>query len=308
MNGLKRRYKLDIRFKEEILYLKNSNSIVPINKGFSADKKYIIDDKYLIRFFSDEDEKRRRKEFNTINELGAYSNAVPKAIAFETLNDLGMSYMILSYLPGKDAEVALKELTEQEQYTAGIFAGKELKNLHKLQAPSHVAPWSVQKKEKSDHYLLELMELQVDDQMKEMLETYIRRNEALMEGRPNTFQHDDFHPANLLINNHTFSGIIDFERIDWGDPIYDLGKLGFFSSRISVAFSRGVIDGYHENSSVDESFWELYALYSAMHIVSALVWGFRISLKQYELLLKYSHDVIRDHDNFNSVIPNWYKN
>lgn len=299
---------MDIRIKEKILYLKNANSIVPINKGFSADKKYILDGKYLLRLFSSKDEENRREEFNTIKKLAAYSNAVPKAIAFETVNDLGMSYMLLSYLPGKDAEVALKELTESEQYTAGFLAGKELKSLHKLKAPSHIAPWSVQKKKKSDNYLLELMKLQVDSGMKEILKTYIRKNEKLMENRPSTFQHDDFHPANLLINRRTFSGIIDFQRMDWGDPIHDLTKLGFFSSRISTVFTRGIVDGYHENSSVDEFFWELYTLYSAMHIVSSLVWGLRLNLEQYELLLGYSLDVLHDHDDFNSAIPKWYKN
>lgn len=54
----------------------------------------------------------------------------------------------------------------------------------------------------------------------------------LLKGRPNTFQHDDFHPSNILIHNRNFSGIIDFGRMDWGDPIHDLQKLGFSPSAL----------------------------------------------------------------------------
>ncbi|WP_228485694.1 aminoglycoside phosphotransferase family protein [Thermaerobacillus caldiproteolyticus] len=154
----------------------------------------------------------------------------------------------------------------------------------------------------------ELKKINLDENIKETLETYIKKNETLMKGRPSKFQHDDFHPSNILINNKSFSGIIDFQRMDWGDPIHDLHKLGFFSKQVSIEFTKGIIDGYHENQVLNESFWELYALYSAMHIVSALVWGMGRSREQYEVLLKYSLDVIKDHDNFNCVIPKWYAN
>ena len=147
----------------------------------------------------------------------------------------------------------------------------------------------------------------LDQHIKDMLETYIKENEHLMIDRPNQFQHDDFHPSNLVINNRTFAGIIDFQRMDWGDPIHDLQKLGFFSKRVSIEFTKGIIDGYHENQPLTDSFWKLYTLYSAIHVVSSLVWGLKISQKQYELLLQYSLEVIEDHDNFKSIIPKWYQ-
>ncbi|WP_224752793.1 aminoglycoside phosphotransferase family protein [Metabacillus arenae] len=298
---------MDHQIKEKIFHLKNSNSIIELNKGFSDDKKYVIDDKYLLRLFPIEDEKNRKEEFDTLNKLATYSNYVPSGIEFNSLKDIKMAYMILTYLPGKDAEVALKDLTEKEQYTSGFLAGKELKKIHEFSAPSGYPSWYSLKKKKSDNYLIELKKMDLDENIIDMLETYIRNNEAIMKDRPNKFQHDDFHPSNLLINDHTFSGIIDFQRMDWGDPIHDLHKLGFFSKRVSVEFTKGIIDGYHEDCvSLRHSFWELYCLYSVMHIVSALVWGTRRNREQYELLLEYSLDVISDHDHFNRVIPKWY--
>lgn len=293
--------------QENIQFLKKAYSITKVNKGFSHDEKYVIDKKYLLRLFPSEELNKRKEEFDTINQLATYSQFVPKGLDFANLKEINRAYMVLTYIPGVDAEIGLSDLTEKEQYLAGFSAGKELKKLHKLSAPLHYPSWYLFKKKKSDKYLIELKAVDVDENIKEMLKSYIKENEMLMKGRPNKFQHDDFHPSNILINNKGFSGIIDFQRMDWGDPIHDLQKLGFFSKRISIDFTKGIIDGYHENESLNDSFWELYTLYSAMHIVSALVWGRKRSQKQYELLLEYSLDVIRDHNNFKCIVPKWYQ-
>ncbi|MBA2876034.1 hypothetical protein [Thermaerobacillus caldiproteolyticus] len=123
---------LDNYIKEKISYLRNANRIVELNKGFSHDKKYVIDDKYLLRLFSIEDKQNRKEEFDCINKLATYSNYVPTGIEFGTLKDIDMAYMILTYLPEIDAEVALKDLTAKEQYSAGFLAGKELKAFQHL--------------------------------------------------------------------------------------------------------------------------------------------------------------------------------
>jgi len=297
---------MDSQIKEKITYLKNAKSIVELKKGFSLDKKYIIDNQYLLRLFPIEEVKKRRIEYNTIHALSAYSNYVPAGVEFNTLEELDKAYMVLTFLPGDDAEVAMKVLTEKEQYHAGFMAGKELKKLHELEAPTDYEPWHILKKKKSDKYIEELKKIEIDEKLKELLETYILKNEHLMKERPNRFQHDDFHPSNLVIQNKAFAGIIDFQRMDWGDPIHDLQKLGFFSKRVSVPFTKGVVDGYHEDGGVTRDFWELYSLYSAMHVVSAIVWGMKMGPEQYEVLYSYSMDVLSDHDNFIREIPKWY--
>lgn len=292
---------------ERIDQLRNANHILPLTKGLSNDQKYIIDQQFLLRIFPTEHQIKRKKEFDTIHKLSHISNYVPKTIEFNHLEDLNKSYMILTFLPGKDADEGLKELTPIEQYDAGFLAGKELEKLHRFFAPPSYPSWYTVKKKKSDHYLLGLKNINVDKKIKQLLESYIKENEKLMIGRPNTFQHDDFHPSNLLIKDKTFAGIIDFERMDWGDPIHDLQKLGFFSKQVSVEFTRGVIDGYLDAQTIDSpSFWELYALYSAMHIVSSLVWGLKIVPETFDLLLKNSLEVLEDHENFKNNIPKWY--
>lgn len=298
---------MDINVLKNIPHLKNAASIVELTKGFSYDKKFIIDQKYLLRCFSSEDKERRNAEFETVRTLAAYSNYVPEGIEFNSLPGSDISYMLLTYMPGEDGETALKKLKTEEQYSAGVSSGKELKKLHRLSAPEGYPSWFSVKKKKSDNYLKELKKLDVDGHFVHLLEVYIKENESLMKNRPNRFQHDDFHPSNILIDRNRFSGIIDFQRMDWGDPVHDLQKLGFFSKRISIPFTRGVVDGYHfDEETVLPSFWELYAFYSAVHIVSALVWGMKNSRSQFKMMLDYSYDVAKDHNHFKRNIPHWY--
>lgn len=292
---------------EQIPFVQKAERITKLTKGFSYDEKYIIDERYLLRIFSSANKQSRRKEFETIHQLSTYSEYVPEAIAFDTLRKSDKSYMILSYLPGTDGEVALNHLTDEEQYSSGFEAGRELKKLHTLPAPSDYPSWYTVKKRKIDKYLREVEKINVDEGLKAMLKNYIKDKEYLMEHRPNRFQHDDFHPSNILIKDKQLSGIIDFQRMDWGDPVHDLQKLGFFSKQVSVPFTNGILDGYHEGEEISDSFWELFTYYSVVHIVSALVWGKKRSPEQYELLSKRSLEVIRDHEGFNRIVPKWYK-
>ena len=49
----------------------------------------------------------------------------------------------------------------------------------------------------------------------------------------------DVKDGNLIVNGGRLSGIIDFNRYDWGDPVHDFVKTAYFSSAESVPFSAG---------------------------------------------------------------------
>lgn len=291
---------------ESISHLSNAKEIVELKKGYSNDQKYVIDQKYLLRIFPMEEAAKRQNEFISLNRLYELSKYVPKGLEFGDIDDLQKAYMVLTFLPGIDAEEGLSKLTEVQQYAAGVSAGSELKKLHTLSAPLDQPVWEHVKVEKINNYMLEFKELDIDQNIMEFLQMYIESNLYLMKDRPNKFQHDDFHPSNLLLHNNSFSGIIDFQRMDWGDPIHDLQKLGFFSKQVSIEFTKGILDGYHDGQFIEDTFWKLYSFYSAVHIVSALVWGKKRSQSQFDLLLNYSFDVLKDHENFRCIIPNWY--
>lgn len=289
-----------------IPFCKDVNSILTLDKGYSDDQKFVLDGRYLIRLFPRETIQARQEEFNLIKYFKKASPYLPEAIEIHELEGTNYAYMILSYIPGQDGEEALKHLPESAQFGSGVLAGKELKKLHALQAPKEISPWYKRQGRKISNYIEAFGEVPISEEIKHMLINYIRSHEHLMKGRPNTFQHDDFHPANLIFEEGKFVGIIDFQRYDWGDPLYDLTKLGYFSVRSSIPFSVGVVEGYFSPSGPDENFWRIYALYSAMHVVTAYVWGYRLGREHFRRLVKYSKDVIEDHNYFTSTIPNWY--
>ncbi|SYX83066.1 aminoglycoside phosphotransferase family protein [Paenibacillus alvei] len=88
-----------------------------------------------------------------------------------------------------------------------------------------------------------------------ILLSFIEDNLQLMRHRPNLFQHDDFHVGNLIIKDNQLSGVIDFNRFDWGDPIHEFLKVGMFSS-------------------------ELYTLYLSMCLISSIVWISKVNQKK----------------------------
>lgn len=290
--------------------VKNASTIRPIQKGFSGNGKFILDDKYLLKTFRAEKLKERKHVFKVLHTLEDYSSCIPRAIDIGKRESDGgneQAFMLMTYLPGDDAEAVLSSLSQKDQYKAGFEASTELARLHELEAPPAYPDWKTVKTKKIDRYFDQLNKTGVAQETGHLLHTYIKKNEYLMAGRPNRFQHDDFHPSNLLIAGGRFQGIIDFDRMDWGDPVHDLQKTGFFTKNVSRAFSRGCIDGYLQATDIDEDlFWRLYGLYSAIHIVSAIVWAYRESNVQYHKLLKYSKEAIQDHNDFNTNIPEWY--
>ncbi|PAE06555.1 hypothetical protein CHI12_15770 [Terribacillus saccharophilus] len=118
---------MDKYLMESILHLSNTKEIVELKKGYSYDQKYVIDQKYLLRIFPIEEAARRADEFLFLNKLHELSKYVPKGLEFGGIED--EAYMVLSFLPGVDAEEGLSRLTEEEQYAAGVSAGSELSNL-----------------------------------------------------------------------------------------------------------------------------------------------------------------------------------
>lgn len=292
--------------QKEIGFVQDSFSIQQIHKGFSKDQKYIIDDRYLLRMFSSNEVLQRQQEADTVTQLAQYSDTIPKVIQFGLWEEYGWGYMLLEYIPGTDGVEALPLLSLEQQYEAGYHAGEELYKLHQCPAPHNIPDWYTMKKAKNDRYFQQLQQVNVDPKIKQLLTQYIHQHEDIMKDRPSTFQHDDFHPSNLIIDQGVFAGIIDFGRMDWGDPIHDLQKLSFFSVRVSVECSKGIIDGYHHGEAIPDSFWSLFSLYEAIHLVSALVWGEKQGTEQSELLFNYSIDVLDYYHFFQNSIPSWY--
>lgn len=306
--------------EEEVLAVVDFDHVERIEKGFSFEEKYLLsgteEKRYIARVSlagGEEEVRRKRTEFDIIRTLHGFSSLVPEAYSFGLSCDGESCYMILEYIEGTDLEEELPHLSEEEQYELGLQAGRELLNLHGLDAPPMAAVWHERYSRKYARKCQRFDEWGIDPGRIDMeqLSRFISENEHHMKCRRETFQHDDYHPANLIVNDGRLTGIIDFNRYDWGDPVHDFVKTAYFSSAISVPFSAGQIDGY-SGGKPPEEFWKKYSLYTAMMMIQDMVWAHWYTEQtgsgdQVEQMRERTTRVWSDHDGFEDEIPGWYR-
>ncbi|EAG9259731.1 phosphotransferase family protein [Listeria monocytogenes] len=282
--------------------LHNAKVISEIKKGFSIDKKYQVDETYLVRVFPIDLLQERKQEFKIIQALNSQTPFVPKAYDFGFIEREG--YRIISYLQGEDAESGMTHLSHSEQFKAGFSAGEILREVHKLPLDIPKMNWLDFQTAKFKRKVEELKELEITASFLTETEQFVYENLARLKNRPVCLQHGDFHPANIILKNNKFVGLIDFNRLEFGDPLFDLAKIGFFTTEVSIPFARGNILGYIDKEEVTD-FWNLYALYTAMHITSAVNWAAKNESRNFKKLMDYAAKTAASHDNFQKLMPDW---
>lgn len=245
------------QIKEQIPLIHDCINIFKINKGFSADEKYVIvqqdNSKLLLRIFDIHDYHVKKQEYEVLQSMERYHVSCSKPIQIGKLGNKG--YMLTSYIEGRDAEEELLHYSSVEQFRVGREAGYELRKMHQYVAPRTISSWYVRKVEKHKRYIAAYLEGSIRMKNDSQIMKFIDDNIHLMKQRPNLFQHDDFHLANIIVYDKKFAGVIDFNRFDWGDPIHEFLKVGIFSREISIPFSIGQIKGYWNDAEPDQYFW-----------------------------------------------------
>ncbi|MBB3111249.1 aminoglycoside phosphotransferase (APT) family kinase protein [Paenibacillus phyllosphaerae] len=285
-------------------------SIEPITKGYSNDRKYRVTEHdgaaYVLRVFDITEYERRSEELDWVAKVVDLGVRCSKPVASGASEALGLAYMMLTYVEGEDAEHALPLLNERQQYEVGVEAGRELARMHTIAAPGHIATWEERIVRKYENYRRAYETCGAELKGYSAVDDFIWKGIPFIRNRPNVFQHDDFHPSNLLVREGRYSGVIDFNRYDFGDPLHDLVKLGMFGRFISVPYSIGQIDGFCMDKEPDALFWQLYATYVGMVAVSSVVWILKVKPDELESMLWRLDQVIADHAGFTSAIPRWY--
>ena len=289
--------------------IQHATTLEKIHKGFSPDHKYIVhfhnQPSLILKVGSSGTMDDRRKEKDLLLALYAKGVRCPKPIDSGHLLSLDHFYQIYSYIDGDDAETTLPQLSKNDQYQIGLVAGRELALMHTVSAPESIASWEERALIKHTNYLASYHSSGVKLQDDQKLIDFIEANKHFLKNRPNQFQHDDFHLNNIMIKDSYYSGAIDFNGYDWGDPYHDFVKIALFSRQTSIPFSIGQIHGYF-NHQIPETFWTLYSIYTAMTVFSSIVWSLRVAPEQFDEMLGRLHTVLRDHHSFDQVAPSWF--
>jgi aminoglycoside phosphotransferase (APT) family kinase protein len=287
-----------------IPFLKNNSSFEFIDEGFSADEKWCVDHTYLVRVSPNSDRERLKMQGNLINAAHENDPHIPFVHEIGALND--KPYMILDYIKGENGRVILPKLSKEVQYRIGQQVGQTLNKMHHISAPTGYSSWDHRWISKVERLLPRFEDIAVGNKRYQKVARFVMNHLHLIKGRPSCVQHYDFHPGNILIHEEQFTGLIDMQKITYADPINEFYKMEYFNVPISKSYSRGVLDGYHENKGIPDSFWELHRLYAAIHIMSAEVWANEIALDQQDRFKIYTDFTINQFNDFNLLIPKWY--
>lgn len=280
-----------------------------LRRGYSDDRKYMLWEKgrcrYLLRLSGIDFARRRRGEFDTLGKLRRRGVLCPKAHLFGLAEEANVCYMVLDYVPGQCAWQELRRLPQKQQFSIGVAAGRQLRLMHQLRCPDKGFDWHAHRKAKYLRHVRETRAHGLTFAGQEEVERYVKRNFAVMRGRPVRFQHDDFHPGNLIVRNGRLAGVIDFNRCDWGDPIHDLCKVPMFCAPVSTPFAMGQLRGYFP-ARIPKSFWPLYNLYVAMSLHGCLLWSYFHDRRGWNIWRRWVQDVLDTHDFAGSGLPGWF--
>ena len=287
--------------------LKNAKVIEEIKKGWSSDRKYVVqtrdDERFLLRTSSIEEYDHKKKEYNYMKKLVSLGVPISKSLDFWVEDDV--IHMLFTWAEGEDSEDVLPKLSEKEQYRLGYEAGTLLKKMHSLPAPSETEEWHLFFNRKIDRNIrnYETCELKYADDSAFL--DYIEANRHLLEGRPQTFQHGDYHTGNMILSSENVLTVIDFNRWSYGDPWEEFNRIDF-SAGVSPAFASGKITGYFQGKPPRE-FFQLLALYIATNILNALPWALNYSEKEVMTMQDKARAVLEAYDGMSCVIPSWYR-
>jgi len=281
---------------------------IPIDRGWSGDRKeYVVTEdgrSYLLRISPIDRLERKKREFARMTEAAALG--IPMCLPVEFGRCEEGVYAILSWIHGKDAEEAIGSLDGEIQYRYGLDAGQILAKLHTIPAPADIPDWETRFCAKMDRKIAmyQACELQYEEGGEAFL-TFIAHNRHLLAGRPQTYQHGDYHIGNMMIGEDGILYILDFDRDDYGDPWEEFNRI-VWCAQAAPAFACGMVDGYF-CGAVPDAFWKLLTLYICSNTLSSLPWAIPFGEEQIGVMRRQAAQVLDWYDGMQRIIPKWYR-
>ncbi len=279
----------------------------PILKGWSSDEKYRgrrADGTHVLLRISDGGQyEAKRQEFERMRQVGALGIPMCRPIAFGRCG--GAVYSVQSWIDGEDAEETLPLVPETAQDAYGLQAGRILRKIHTIPAPPEQPAWSDRFNQKIDRKIEGYRACGLRFEGGEQMIEYIEANRSLLAGRPQSFQHGDYHIGNMMIDRQGRLQIIDFNRFDFGDPWEEFNRIVWCAQK-SPRFASGMVKGYFDGDP-PALFWRLLALYIASNTLSSVYWAIPFGQGEVDTMLAQARDVLGWYDQMRRVVPTWYR-
>ena len=278
----------------------------PVEKGWSGDRKYCAEGPdgtlYFLRIAPPEKAARTRQAFEYQKRVAALGIPMCMPIEIGDQPDGGV-YTVQSWIEGVSAEEAVPLMTSNAQYRLGVESGRILKRIHSVPAPPDAPAWEPRFNAKMDYKIRKYRECPIQVQGAECFIDYIEQNRTLLRGRPQCFQHGDYHIGNMMIEQGKLV-IIDFDRYDFGDPWEEFNRI-VWCAQASPRFASGMVDGYFDGA-VPQRFWQLLALYISSNTLSSIPWAIPFGESEIQVFIAQTEEVMSWYGHMQTVTPSWY--
>ncbi len=279
--------------------------MIKVNKGWSKDDKFLVTYQsqiYFLRISRLNEQLRIEKIFDFMNKVSDLSILICKPIRYMIIEH--HVHGLYQYIYGSDLIDILQSYTKEEQYLLGIKSGEYLKKIHAITTYEHSDVWATKFNRKIDDKMKKYRDSHLQVPEMELFINYINKHRELLLNRPQCIQHGDYHVGNFMVDQFKNLIIVDFEKLDIGDPWEEFNRI-VWSAQQSHEFASGMLDGYFQNE-IPEHFWKLLLLYISNNTISSLPWALSFSKEEYQIVLNQMHDILDWYDNLNSVVPKWY--
>jgi len=279
----------------------------PINKGWSGDTKFKVLDESgnvcLLRISPMDLYHQRKAQFARMQALEKRGIPMCLPLEFGTCGE-GV-YMIHSWIDGWDAEDYIPHLSPQQQYAYGLESGQILQTIHSLPAPGDAQDWETRFNNKIDRKLRMYADCPLKYDNDAPILAHIAASRHLLAGRPQSYQHGDYHIGNMMVDHKGALTIIDFEKEDHGDPWEEFNRI-VWCAQAAPFFASGMVDGYF-GGQVPMEFWQLLALYICSNTLSSLPWAIPFGSGEIETMRRQQQEIMGWYDNLQTTVPSWYR-
>ena len=284
-------------------------TLIPIEAGWSGDAKYKALTADGIPYFLRVTPRERGDRFTRIFHMQQQvaKTGIPMCRPLAVGDCPEGTYTIHSWVDGEDAEPAVMRMPPETQYKLGRDAGEYLARIHTVPAPADQPDWEPRFNAKIDRKLGMYADCPIHFEGDHHLLRYIEENRHLLAGRPQCFQHGDYHIGNMMLTYEDGEPrivVIDFDRYDFGDPWEEFNRI-VWCAQAAPVFATGLVDGYF-GGEIPTEFWRLLALYISSNMLSSIPWAIPFGEGEIHTMLNQAVDVLSWYDNMTHPVPNWY--
>ncbi|OAB38423.1 aminoglycoside phosphotransferase family protein [Paenibacillus glacialis] len=284
------------------------NIVQAVHKGWSKDKKYYIkaiDGRELLLRLADISQFDKKKwEFESVEKFDHIDCLMSRPIDFGICNNGQSVYSLFTWVEGEDANQVIPTLSAKEQYRLGVRAGEILREMHEIPSENNPIPWSETYNLKINKYISNYKACGIHLKGADTIINYVESKRYLLENRLESIQHGDYHVGNMIVTKDVELGIIDFNRLSYGDPWEEFNRITWDAS-LSGLFASGRINGYF-NNDVPDQFFRVMALYITSNQLSSIHWAIPFGQEDVDIMLARAGDVLDWYDEFQTYVPSWY--